>query len=171
MEVTQRSTTVPQRRIYQSRRKGYRCKVTDSSAMGLTAPWYRRGETFMESSIPYSQGGRALVVKGTEEVKNAEANSNNLTFSTTKRIGEVEYPSSLTYPAEKLCISSVCISSASASIDGYRAPSATSLLSSVTDAMKSRRKRGTVGFSVDLDSSTCSRTNVTLIDTSCSGWK
>ncbi|RWW79998.1 hypothetical protein BHE74_00011676 [Ensete ventricosum] len=30
----------------------------------------------------------------------------NLAFSTTKRMGEVEYPSSLTYPAEEFCISS-----------------------------------------------------------------
>ncbi|RZR97677.1 hypothetical protein BHM03_00026906 [Ensete ventricosum] len=29
----------------------------------------------------------------------------NIAFSTTKRMSEVEYPSSLTYPAEKLCIS------------------------------------------------------------------
>ncbi|RZS18530.1 hypothetical protein BHM03_00050821 [Ensete ventricosum] len=31
----------------------------------------------------------------------------NLAFSTTKRMGEVKYPSSLTYPAKELCISSV----------------------------------------------------------------
>ncbi|RZS02729.1 hypothetical protein BHM03_00032823 [Ensete ventricosum] len=37
---TRRSTTMPQRRIYRSRRKGCRCKATDSRAMGLTAPWY-----------------------------------------------------------------------------------------------------------------------------------
>ncbi|RZR81993.1 hypothetical protein BHM03_00008329 [Ensete ventricosum] len=36
---TRRSTTVPQRRIYQSRRKGCRCRATDSRAMGLAAPW------------------------------------------------------------------------------------------------------------------------------------
>ncbi|RRT34220.1 hypothetical protein B296_00046126 [Ensete ventricosum] len=59
---TQRSTTVPQR-IYQSRRKGCRCKSTDSRAMDLAAPWYRRGGTFVESSIPCSHGGRAMVVK------------------------------------------------------------------------------------------------------------
>ncbi|RWW58718.1 hypothetical protein BHE74_00034392 [Ensete ventricosum] len=35
---TRRSTTVPQRRIYQSRRKGCRCRATDSRAMGLAAP-------------------------------------------------------------------------------------------------------------------------------------
>ncbi|RRT44686.1 hypothetical protein B296_00049794 [Ensete ventricosum] len=34
-----------------------------------------KGETSVESSIPCSHGGRALVVKGTEEVENAEANS------------------------------------------------------------------------------------------------
>ncbi|RWV90697.1 hypothetical protein GW17_00047079 [Ensete ventricosum] len=61
---TQRSTTVPQRRIYRSRTKGCRCKSTDSRAMGLAAPWYRRGGTSVESSIPCSHGGRALVVKG-----------------------------------------------------------------------------------------------------------
>ncbi|RWV76776.1 hypothetical protein GW17_00062507 [Ensete ventricosum] len=72
---TPRSTTVPQRRIYQSRRKGCKCKATDSRVMGLAAPWYHRGGTFMESSIPYSHEGRALVVKGAEEVENAKANS------------------------------------------------------------------------------------------------
>ncbi|RRT33944.1 hypothetical protein B296_00037794 [Ensete ventricosum] len=34
---TRRSTTVPQRRIYRSQRKGYRCKARDSMAMGLVA--------------------------------------------------------------------------------------------------------------------------------------
>ncbi|RWW09215.1 hypothetical protein GW17_00027307 [Ensete ventricosum] len=72
---TRRSTTVPQRRIYRSQRKGCRCKSTDSRAMGLAAPWYRRGGTSVESSIPCSHGGRALVVKGAEEVENAKANS------------------------------------------------------------------------------------------------
>ncbi|RRT67075.1 hypothetical protein B296_00035451 [Ensete ventricosum] len=33
------------------------------------------GGTSLESSIPCSHGGRALVVKGAEEVENAEANS------------------------------------------------------------------------------------------------
>ncbi|RWW20329.1 hypothetical protein GW17_00015570 [Ensete ventricosum] len=73
------------------------------------------GGTSVESSIPCSHGGRALVIKGTKEVENTEANSkyqdrtepSNLTFSTTKRMGEVEYSSSLTYPAEELCINSV----------------------------------------------------------------
>ncbi|RWW89697.1 hypothetical protein BHE74_00001268 [Ensete ventricosum] len=51
------------------------CKSTDIRAMGLAAPWYRRGGTFVESSIPCSHGGRALVVKGAEEVENAKANS------------------------------------------------------------------------------------------------
>ncbi|RWV94919.1 hypothetical protein GW17_00042503, partial [Ensete ventricosum] len=51
------------------------CKSTDSRAMGLAAPWYRRGGTSVESSIPCSHGGRALVVKGAEEVENAKANS------------------------------------------------------------------------------------------------
>ncbi|RWW62505.1 hypothetical protein BHE74_00030358, partial [Ensete ventricosum] len=69
---TRRSTTVPQRRIYRSRRKGCRCKSTDSRAMGLAAPWYRRGGTSVESSIPCSHGGRALVAKGAKEVENAK---------------------------------------------------------------------------------------------------
>ncbi|RWW05962.1 hypothetical protein GW17_00030736 [Ensete ventricosum] len=64
---TRRSAIVPQRRIYRSRRKGRRCKATDSRAMGLAAPWYRRGRTSVESSIPCSHGGRTLVVKGAEE--------------------------------------------------------------------------------------------------------
>ncbi|RWV84245.1 hypothetical protein GW17_00054051 [Ensete ventricosum] len=51
------------------------CKATDSRTMGLAAPWYRGGRTSMESSIPCSHGGRALVVKGAEEVENAKANS------------------------------------------------------------------------------------------------
>ncbi|RWW34999.1 hypothetical protein GW17_00000214 [Ensete ventricosum] len=34
-----------------------------------------QGGTSMESSIPCSHGGRALVVKGAEEVENTEANS------------------------------------------------------------------------------------------------
>ncbi|RWV97687.1 hypothetical protein BHE74_00019131 [Ensete ventricosum] len=34
-----------------------------------------RGGTSMESSIPCSHGGRALVVKGAEEMENAETNS------------------------------------------------------------------------------------------------
>ncbi|RRT56893.1 hypothetical protein B296_00047573 [Ensete ventricosum] len=53
-------------------RKG--CETTDSSAMGLAASWCRKGGTSMETSIPCSHGGRALVVKGVEEVENAEAN-------------------------------------------------------------------------------------------------
>ncbi|RRT69310.1 hypothetical protein B296_00002429 [Ensete ventricosum] len=94
---TRWSTTMPQRRIYQSRRKGCRCKAMDSRAMGLAIPWYRRGRTSVESSIPCSHGGRALVVKGAKEVENA------------KRMGEVKYPSSLTYPAEELCIGSLTL--------------------------------------------------------------
>ncbi|RWW56342.1 hypothetical protein BHE74_00036949 [Ensete ventricosum] len=72
---TQRSVTMPQRQIYRSRRKGYRCKATDSRAMGLAAPWYHRNGTSVKSSIPCSHGGRALVVKGVEEVENAKTNS------------------------------------------------------------------------------------------------
>ncbi|RZR88352.1 hypothetical protein BHM03_00015911 [Ensete ventricosum] len=55
--------------------KGCRCKSTDNRAMGLAAPWYHRGGTSMESSIPCSHGGRALVVKGVKEVENAKTNS------------------------------------------------------------------------------------------------
>ncbi|RWV78375.1 hypothetical protein GW17_00060668 [Ensete ventricosum] len=50
-------------------------KSANSRAIGLAAPWYRRGGTSVESSIPCSYGGRALVVKGAEEVENAKANS------------------------------------------------------------------------------------------------
>ncbi|RWW44650.1 hypothetical protein BHE74_00049572 [Ensete ventricosum] len=74
-EVDWRSTTVPQRQIYQLRRKGCRCKAKDSRAMSLAAPWYHRGGTSVESSIPCSHGGRALVVKGAEEVEYSKANS------------------------------------------------------------------------------------------------
>ncbi|RWW69912.1 hypothetical protein BHE74_00022459 [Ensete ventricosum] len=72
---TRRNTTVPQRRIYRSRRKGCRCKATYSRTMGLAAPWYHKGRTSVESSIPCSHGGRALVVRGAEEVENAKINS------------------------------------------------------------------------------------------------
>ncbi|RRT37116.1 hypothetical protein B296_00015167 [Ensete ventricosum] len=51
------------------------CKTTDSRAMGLVVPWYPKGGTSVESSIPYSHGGRVLVVKEAEEVVNTEANS------------------------------------------------------------------------------------------------
>ncbi|RWW52428.1 hypothetical protein BHE74_00041147 [Ensete ventricosum] len=51
------------------------CKTMDSRAMGLATPWYRRDETSVESSIPCSYRGRALVVKGAEEAGNAKANS------------------------------------------------------------------------------------------------
>ncbi|RWW03089.1 hypothetical protein BHE74_00014078 [Ensete ventricosum] len=33
----------------------------------------------------------------------------NIVFSTLKRVGEIEYPSSLTYPAKELCISLVTL--------------------------------------------------------------
>ncbi|RWW71952.1 hypothetical protein BHE74_00020286 [Ensete ventricosum] len=53
----------------------YQCKAMESRAIGVAAPWYRRGRIFVESSIPFSHGGSALVMKGAEEVENAEANS------------------------------------------------------------------------------------------------
>ncbi|RZS11651.1 hypothetical protein BHM03_00043005 [Ensete ventricosum] len=55
--------------------KGHIFKASDRRAMGLAVPWYRRGGTSVESSISCFHGGRALVVKGVEEVENAEANS------------------------------------------------------------------------------------------------
>ncbi|RWW76651.1 hypothetical protein BHE74_00015248 [Ensete ventricosum] len=73
-EVDSEECPVSQKRIYRSRRKRLKCKATDCRAMGLAAPWYCRGGTFVESSIPCSHG-RALVVKGAEEVANAKANS------------------------------------------------------------------------------------------------
>ncbi|KAG6475715.1 hypothetical protein ZIOFF_064944 [Zingiber officinale] len=73
----------------------------------------------------------------------------------------------------------VCIPSVSDSIDGCREPPAASPPSSadnsVAEAKKSRtkmrRKRGTARGSTDLDLSACSRTDVTVIDTSHPGWK
>ncbi|RWW05442.1 hypothetical protein GW17_00031284 [Ensete ventricosum] len=44
-------------------------------------------------------------LKGARQVK-GQGRPSNLAFSTTKRMGKVECPSSLTYPAEELCISS-----------------------------------------------------------------
>ncbi|RWW70365.1 hypothetical protein BHE74_00021949, partial [Ensete ventricosum] len=46
---TQRSTLVPQRRIYQLRKKGCRYKSTDNRAMRLAAPWYRR----VRGTVPF----------------------------------------------------------------------------------------------------------------------
>ncbi|RWW80495.1 hypothetical protein BHE74_00011149 [Ensete ventricosum] len=94
-----------------------RCKTTDSRAMGLAAPWYRRGGTSVESSIPCSHGRRALVVKGAKEVENAKANSKYQDRVEGQRprnfirprMGEVEYPSSLTYPVEELYIGSLTL--------------------------------------------------------------
>ncbi|RZS14031.1 hypothetical protein BHM03_00045684 [Ensete ventricosum] len=71
---TQMSAIVPQRRIYRSRRKGRRCKATNSRAMGLAVTWYCKCGTSMESSIPCSYGGRVLVIKGAEEVENTKTN-------------------------------------------------------------------------------------------------
>ncbi|RZS29381.1 hypothetical protein BHM03_00063105 [Ensete ventricosum] len=98
------------------------CNAMDSRAMGLAAPWYHKGRIFVESSIPCSHGGRTLVVKGAEEIENAETNSKyqdkaeryrprnfirptSTGFLSPKRMGETEYPSSLIYFAEKLCTS------------------------------------------------------------------
>ncbi|RWV85873.1 hypothetical protein GW17_00052294, partial [Ensete ventricosum] len=44
-------------------------------------------------------------LKGARQVR-GQGRPSNFAFSTTKRMGEVEYPISLTYPAEELCISS-----------------------------------------------------------------
>ncbi|RRT39152.1 hypothetical protein B296_00024152 [Ensete ventricosum] len=52
---TRRSTTMPQKRIYRSRRKGCRCKTTDSRVMGLAAPWYA------EVGLPLSHRSLALM--------------------------------------------------------------------------------------------------------------
>ncbi|RWW68999.1 hypothetical protein BHE74_00023436 [Ensete ventricosum] len=75
MRWTRRRAIVSQRRIYRSRRKGRKCKPTDSRVMGLATPWYRKAGTSVESSIPCSHGRRTLVVKGAEEVENADTNS------------------------------------------------------------------------------------------------
>ncbi|RWW84333.1 hypothetical protein BHE74_00007066 [Ensete ventricosum] len=55
--------------------KGSRYEATNNSTMGMGMPWYCRGGTSAESSIPCSNGGRALVIKGAEKVENAETNS------------------------------------------------------------------------------------------------
>ncbi|RWW26245.1 hypothetical protein BHE74_00001515 [Ensete ventricosum] len=52
-----------------------KCEAIDSSVIGLATLWYRRGRTFMESSVPCSHVGRALVVTRVEKVEIAEANS------------------------------------------------------------------------------------------------
>ncbi|RRT84332.1 hypothetical protein B296_00010695 [Ensete ventricosum] len=54
---------------------GRRCKTTYSRARGLAAPWYCRDGIFVESLIPYSHRGIALIVKGVEEMENVEASS------------------------------------------------------------------------------------------------
>ncbi|RRT37592.1 hypothetical protein B296_00040547 [Ensete ventricosum] len=38
-----------------------------------------------------------------------QAKPSNIVFSTLKRVGKAEYPSSLTYPAKELCISLVTL--------------------------------------------------------------
>ncbi|RWW09279.1 hypothetical protein GW17_00027236 [Ensete ventricosum] len=55
--------------------KGSRYEATNNSAMGMGMSWYCRGGTSVESSIPCSNGGRALVMKGAEKVENVETNS------------------------------------------------------------------------------------------------
>ncbi|RRT31731.1 hypothetical protein B296_00026387 [Ensete ventricosum] len=64
---TRRSTTVPQRRIYRLRRKGRKCKATNSMAMGLVAPWYPR-QDFRGVIDPLLSRRESIIVKGTEEV-------------------------------------------------------------------------------------------------------
>ncbi|RWV99142.1 hypothetical protein BHE74_00020868 [Ensete ventricosum] len=54
---------------------GRKCKATDCSEWAWQRHDTCKGETSMESSIPCSHGGRALVVKGTEEMENAKVNS------------------------------------------------------------------------------------------------
>ncbi|RZS23793.1 hypothetical protein BHM03_00056774 [Ensete ventricosum] len=67
-----------------------KCKATDSRAMGLAAPWYRRDGTSVKSSIPCSHGGRALVVKGAEEVENAKANSKYQDRAEAKKLHKID---------------------------------------------------------------------------------
>ncbi|RRT34229.1 hypothetical protein B296_00031761 [Ensete ventricosum] len=64
------STYIHLREIDKSEDKA-ECKAMDSRAMGLAIPWYHRGRTSVESLIPYSHEGRALIVKGAEEMENA----------------------------------------------------------------------------------------------------
>ncbi|RWW68764.1 hypothetical protein BHE74_00023735 [Ensete ventricosum] len=50
------------------------CEAIDSSAMAMVAPWYHRGRISVESSIPCTHRGKALIVKRAEEVENTKAN-------------------------------------------------------------------------------------------------
>ncbi|RZS15730.1 hypothetical protein BHM03_00047604 [Ensete ventricosum] len=52
---TRRSTIVPQRWIYRSRRKGCRCKATDSRTISLATPWYAK------AGLPWSHRSLALM--------------------------------------------------------------------------------------------------------------
>ncbi|RRT31202.1 hypothetical protein B296_00058896, partial [Ensete ventricosum] len=51
---------------------------------GLAAPWCRRGGTSMESLIPCSHEGRALVVKGAEEKFNGSEKANHSSYLNTR---------------------------------------------------------------------------------------
>ncbi|RZR74021.1 hypothetical protein BHM03_00031135 [Ensete ventricosum] len=51
----------------------------DSSVMGMAASWYHRGETSVETSIPCSHEGRALVVNGAKNMENVKANPSTKT--------------------------------------------------------------------------------------------
>ncbi|RZS20901.1 hypothetical protein BHM03_00053463 [Ensete ventricosum] len=46
-----------------------RKEIDADAKQRIVVPWYRRGGTSVESSIPCSHGGRALVVKRAKEVK------------------------------------------------------------------------------------------------------
>ncbi|RRT38948.1 hypothetical protein B296_00048009, partial [Ensete ventricosum] len=50
-------------------KKGHRCETIDSKVMGMAAPWYHRGKTFL-----VLMERERLIVKGAEEIENVEAN-------------------------------------------------------------------------------------------------
>ncbi|RZR93610.1 hypothetical protein BHM03_00022134 [Ensete ventricosum] len=73
------------------------CKSTDNRAMGLAAPWYHRGGTSVESSIPCSHRGRAMVVKGAKEVENTKANSKYQDRTEGQRLRNFIRPMSMSF--------------------------------------------------------------------------
>ncbi|RZS29235.1 hypothetical protein BHM03_00062946 [Ensete ventricosum] len=55
------------------------------------------GGTFIESSISYSNGGRALVVKGAEEVENVKTNSRYQDRAKGQRLRNFIRPMSMSF--------------------------------------------------------------------------
>ncbi|RWW11787.1 hypothetical protein GW17_00024576 [Ensete ventricosum] len=64
--------------------------------------------SYLDSVILFV-GCLGIVDSDIVELNNLHRQPSNIVFSTTKRMSEVKYPSSLTYPAEELCISSMTL--------------------------------------------------------------